>query len=72
MPKVSNKQLDYIGSHFDEFQKNGQGYKALCPVHDDNTPSLCLDRGNNGGVLIHCQAGCPTRDVLDFVGGLLW
>jgi DNA primase len=37
---------------------------AQCPAHDDRTPSLALTR-IEGGVLVHCFAGCDTSSVLD-------
>lgn len=35
----------------------------LCPAHDDRTPSLSVNRGNKG-VVLKCQAGCDTAEVL--------
>jgi len=63
----SQSQLDYIGGHFESFQKNGQGYIALCPLHDDTNPSLSINEGN-GHILVHCHAGCPTEGLLEVVG----
>lgn len=40
---------------------------ATCPCHDDKTQSLSIGDGRTG-VLIHCMAGCDTRDVLEKVG----
>lgn len=41
----------------------------LCPVHGDKTPSLSVNRGTKGaGVIIKCQAGCETKDVVDTLG----
>ena len=61
-------RLEFIGEHFDEFQKNGDGYKALCPLHGDTNPSLSLKSGDDGRVLMHCHAGCRTDLVLEVVG----
>lgn len=44
-----------------------RGVKALCPVHDDHSPSLAVDRGA-GCALITCRTGCDTADVLDALG----
>ena len=38
-----------------------------CPAHNDNTPSLSVSRGDKG-VIVKCQAGCETRDVVDKLG----
>lgn len=39
-----------------------------CPTHDDRNPSLSVQEGEDGRVLIHCHAGCDTRDVVAAVG----
>jgi len=66
--KTAKSQLDYIGGHFESFQKNGQGYKALCPLHDDTNPSLSINEGKDGRILICCHAGCLSHGVLEVVG----
>jgi 5S rRNA maturation endonuclease (ribonuclease M5) len=43
---------------------SGSGYSARCPSHDDTTPSLSVSAGENGRVLIHCQAGRPVDSVI--------
>ncbi len=42
----------------------GNGWKACCPAHDDNSPSLSISDGEHGKVLVHCHAGCPQHDVV--------
>ncbi len=49
-------------------RRSGSGYSAKCPSHDDRTASLSINRGDNGGTVIFCQAGCSTPDVLAAVG----
>ena len=41
----------------------GGNFVVRCPVHDDRTPSLSI-RDGDGGLLVHCFAGCNARDVL--------
>ena len=36
-----------------------------CPAHDDKTPSLHVEDGNNGKVLVKCHAGCTQERVID-------
>src|SRR5215203_1628779 len=43
-------------------QRNG-GFMALCPSHDDHTPSLSVSEGDGGKALVRCFAGCETGDV---------
>lgn len=40
---------------------------ARCPSHDDKNPSLSVT-GIEGQTLMHCHAGCETKDVLEAVG----
>ncbi len=48
--------------------KNGNGFQALCPAHDDRTSSLSIASGKSGNVVIHCHASCETKAILDAVG----
>ncbi len=46
-------------------------WKALCPAHDDRSPSLAIREAEGGKVLLRCWAGCPTAEVLAVLG-LTW
>ncbi|MSU78931.1 MAG: DUF3987 domain-containing protein [Gemmataceae bacterium] len=65
---TSKNRLDHIAEHFAGARPSGQGYAALCPCHDDSHPSLSINEGEEGRILIYCHAGCPTRDLLQIVG----
>lgn len=56
----------------DRLQKaksTGKGrYMACCPAHDDRSPSLSIKECDDGRLLVHCFAGCPTGDVLEALG----
>ena len=41
----------------------GDEYVCKCPAHDDRTASLCVREGEKG-IVLKCQAGCPTDAVL--------
>lgn len=41
----------------------GSSWMALCPAHDDRSPSLSIAE-KNGKVLLHCHAGCSQASVL--------
>lgn len=43
-------------------------YMCRCPAHEDRTASLCVGTGADGRVLLNCQAGCDTRDVVKAMG----
>ena len=53
-------------------RKSGRGWVVCCPAHEDNNPSLSICE-QDGKLLVHCQAGCAQRDVIDSLKGLgLW
>ena len=50
-------------------QSSGDGYKALCPAHDDHTPSLSIFPGNKGGVGLKCfSQDCAYKEILEALG----
>ena len=54
--------------HFDGVKKlNASSYQCRCPVHTDNRASLTVSE-SHGKILLHCHAGCDTREVLEAVG----
>ncbi len=46
-------------------RRSGKGWLAKCPAHDDKRPSLAIDEGSNGKVLVVCRAGCSQADLID-------
>jgi hypothetical protein len=45
-----------------------RGALARCPGHQDARPSLAVDEGDDGRVLMTCRAGCRTSDILAALG----
>lgn len=43
-------------------------WSAICPAHDDASPSLSVRETPDGGVLLHCFGGCDTADVVAALG----
>src|SRR5262245_16625521 len=43
-------------------------YMCHCPAHDDRKPSLSVSSGDDGRILLHCFAGCPTNAILYALG----
>jgi hypothetical protein len=61
-----------ILEHFENVKEQSGGqWSARCPVHDDQTNSLCISVGDDGKALFDCKAGCATEDVISAVG-LTW
>jgi type II secretory pathway pseudopilin PulG len=46
---------------------SGSGWVALCPTHDDSSPSLSISE-RNGKILFHCHAGCAVEKIVAAVG----
>jgi putative DNA primase/helicase len=58
---------------FDDALRNAEKYvngkMALCPAHDDSSPSLSIsDRRDGNGIVIKCHAGCDNQDILAALG----
>ncbi|MCG2659470.1 MAG: AAA family ATPase [Kiritimatiellae bacterium] len=49
-------------------RKNGNGWTAKCPAHDDTNPSLSISEGRDGRILLHCHAGCTTETIVAAMG----
>lgn len=60
--------LENIVKHLDKVRKVGNEYRACCPVHDDNSPSMTLTE-KDGKVLAHCfSCGANGYDVVRALG----
>lgn len=55
--------IDALRDHGCTVIDDGGKARAQCPAHDDRNPSLSVTR-IEGSVLLYCQAGCATDDVL--------
>lgn len=45
---------------------------ALCPAHGDRSPSLAVDAGEDGKILIACRTGCSFKEVVAALGLEPW
>jgi hypothetical protein len=45
-------------------RRNGSGWMARCPAHDDRNPSLSIGEADDGKVLVRCHAGCSQEQVI--------
>lgn len=46
-------------------RRSGHGFMARCPAHNDKSPSLSINDGENGKPVVNCLAGCPQKAVID-------
>ena len=60
-------QLNELLQRLKGVKGNGKQYKALCPAHDDKTPSLSIGE-SDGKILLHCHVGCATENILGALG----
>ncbi len=43
-------------------------FVAICPAHDDHSPSLAIREKPDGTILLHCFAGCTVDDICNALG----
>jgi len=60
--------LEEVLARLHGVKRAGAGYMARCPAHDDRRASLSVASGEDGRVLLYCQAGCKTADVAAAIG----
>ncbi len=57
--------VETVGRYVPDLKKAGRTYKALCPFHNERTPSFTVDPGRGTW---HCFGACSTGgDVIEFV-----
>jgi DNA polymerase I-like protein with 3'-5' exonuclease and polymerase domains len=67
----SDRPIDRVLGVLEGVERHNGYLKALCPAHDDRSPSLDIKEvGDNDQkkVILKCQAGCETAAVLEKVG----
>lgn len=60
--------LNRLRDRGQEPKRNGSGWMARCPAHDDQTPSLSISEGHGGRALVKCFAGCGTKAIVEGLG----
>lgn len=68
MTDPAKRFLAALREHGCEPRKSGAGWKCRCPAHEDGTPSLSIDTGDDGRVLVNCFAGCSVDAVCVAIG----
>ena len=44
------------------------GWMACCPAHDDHNPSMHVNVGRDGRILVKCFAGCSAEEIVGALG----
>lgn len=57
-----------VASRLTKAKRTGKGFNALCPAHDDKSPSLSISEGEGRKILLKCFAGCSTDAILNAIG----
>lgn len=63
-----NAQLELVLSRLQGVKKTPKGWRALCPAHADNNPSLDILEGDEVPVILYCHAQCATKNVVAALG----
>jgi hypothetical protein len=61
---MADDPLERILPRLGNVKRNGVGYTARCPAHDDRTNSLSIGTGDDGRALLKCHAGCQTEHIV--------
>lgn len=64
----SGNPLETVLARLEGVHRNGNGWQARCPSHEDGRPSLSISEGADGKTLLKCHAGCETGDILAALG----
>ncbi len=51
-------------ARLENVKRQGAGWTAKCPAHEDNKNSLSVGQSEDGKILLHCFAGCQIPDIL--------
>ena len=62
------KPIDKVLDRLDVRGQSGGWHQAICPAHDDSSPSLSVKEGDTGAVLLKCHAKCDKHDVVHSMG----
>lgn len=60
-------RIDAVLSRLDRVRPSGKGWVAVCPAHDDSSPSLSVSEGRVG-IVFYCHAGCSANLVREKLG----
>ena len=65
---VALTELDGVLARLQHVKRQGKGFSARCPAHDDQLPSLSISEGRDGRIVLHCHAGCSREAVVQALG----
>jgi len=60
--------IDDFVARLDGVRPSKEGYMALCPAHGDKNPSLSVNVGDGGRILLYCHARCSFESIVAALG----
>jgi hypothetical protein len=60
--------IDRVLAHLQDAREAGIGWSARCPSHQDLELSLSIGVGDDGRLLLHCEAGCSVAAIVVALG----
>jgi hypothetical protein len=60
--------IDELIARLEHAKKNGRGWTACCPGHEDAKNSLSINRADDGRILLNCFAGCTAEAIVGALG----
>ena len=65
---MADSPIDLVLYKLPTAKPNGNGWRACCPAHEDQSPSLSINEGDDGRVLLKCFAGCSHDAIVGAMG----
>jgi len=60
--------LEKVLERLEGVKRNGGGFVARCPHHDDRHASLSISEGRDGRALLNCFSGCEFEEIVAALG----
>lgn len=64
-------KIDDILPILENVKRNGAGYTAKCPAHDDNNNSFSIVADTDGNAVCNCFAGCSQSDIFAAINAII-
>lgn len=68
MMSTTSPAIDRVLAALPDRKRNGRGWAAKCPAHEDQRASMSIAKGDDGRALLHCHAGCAPEAITAALG----
>jgi len=65
---MTSARISNVLGILEKVKKHGSGWQASCPAHEDTVPSLSINEGDDGKILLYCHAGCDFGSIVQSLG----